>query len=101
MSKVTLEAPFQSFRGKVCKHTQIIFKEMYGNRFTSQICNPYTGGPTENQLAVRRKLAQAVAAAQTALTDPTQRAQYQEAFSKQKRYQTLRGYVIAQEYAKL
>lgn len=46
MSQVKLEAPFLSFRGKVCKHSNIIYKEMYGTRFTSQICNPYTGAPS-------------------------------------------------------
>ena len=30
MSKIKLEAPFRQFRGKICKHSDIIFKEMYG-----------------------------------------------------------------------
>ena len=31
MSKIKLEAPFRQFRGKICKHSDIIFKQMYGN----------------------------------------------------------------------
>ena len=46
MSKIKLEAPFRQFRGKICKHSDIIFKQMYGETFTSQICNPYTGEPS-------------------------------------------------------
>ena len=30
MSKIKLEALFRQFRGKICKHSDIIFKQMYG-----------------------------------------------------------------------
>lgn len=99
MSKIKLEVPFQQFRGKVCKHSQIIFKQMYGTKFTSQICNPYTGEPSANQVAQRNKMATAIAAV-NALT-PEQKAAYQAAFAKQTKYKTFRGYAIAQEIAKL
>lgn len=99
MSKIKLEAPFTSFRGKICKHTQIIYKEMYGTKFTSQVCNPYTGDPTANQTAQRTKMANAVAAVNA--LDATAKATYMAAFKKQSKYKTFRGYAIAQEYAKL
>lgn len=99
MSKIKLEAPFQQFRGKICKHTQIIYKEMYGTKFTSQVCHPYTGDPSANQLAQRTKMATAIAAV-NALT-PEEKAAYQAAFAKQTKYKTFRGYAIAQEIAKL
>ena len=49
MSKIKLEAPFRSFRGKICKHAQIIYKEMWGTKFTSQICHPRTSPFTANE----------------------------------------------------
>ena len=99
MSKIKLEAPFTAFRGKICKHTQIIYKEMYGTKFTSQICHPYTGDPSANQTAQRTKMATAIAAVDA--LDATTKANYMAAFKKQSKYKTFRGYAIAQEYAKL
>lgn len=102
MSKIKLEAPFRSFRGKICKHTDIIFKEMYGTKFTSQICNPYTGGPTQAQTDQMTKLSTAVATVDALA--PQQVQTYEKAFKKARRsgkYKTLRGYMIAQEMAKL
>lgn len=100
MSKIKLEVPFQSFRGKVCKHSQIIFKEMYGTRFTSQICNPYTGAPSEAQTAQKTKFKNAQKAMQALTTQ--ERAAYAAAFKKNPgRYRTLNGYILAQELQKL
>ena len=102
MSKIKLEAPFRSFRGKVCKHSDIIFKEMYGTKFTSQICNPYTGAPSAAQIAQKNKVA--TAAANIALLTQQELQAYATAFKKVKRegkYKTLRGYMMAQEMAKL
>ena len=99
MSKIKLEVPFQSFRGKVCKHSQIIFKEMYGTRFTSQICNPFTGAPSEAQLAVQTRIKTAAAAVKS-LT-PQQRAAYLAQFKAQKKYRSFPGFLMAQELAKL
>ena len=98
MSKIKLEAPFQQFRGKVCKHSQIIFKEMYGTKFTSQICNPYTGAPSEAQNTHRQKFATVRAAVQTALADPQQRAALQADFAKQSKYKTLYGFAFAKQF---
>lgn len=99
MSKIKLEVPFQSFRGKVCKHSQIIFKQMYGTRFTSQICNPYTGAPSEAQITVQTKIKTAATAVKS-LT-PQQRAAYLTQFKAQKKYRSFPGFLMAQELAKL
>ena len=99
MSKISLEAPFTGFRGKICKHTQIIYKEMYGTKFTSQVCNPYTGDPSAAQTAQRTKIATAIAAVNA--LDADAKAAYMTAFKKQSKYKTFRGYAIAQELAKL
>ena len=99
MSKIKLEAPFRQFRGKICKHSDIIYKEMDGETFTSQSCNPYTGDPSEKQVAQRERFAQAKA--NVAALSSEEVAAYKEAFAKQRKYKTLQGYMLAKEMAKL
>ena len=99
MSKIKLEAPFRQFRGKICKHSDIIYKEMYGETFTSQICNPYRGDPSAAQIAQRERFTQAKANVQALSSEEVQA--YKAAFAKQRKYKTLQGYMLAQEMAKL
>ena len=101
MSSIKLEAPFQAFRGKICKHSKIIFAQRKGTNYTSQICNPRTKAYSAEELARQQKFATALTNANTALADATQKAAYEAAFKAQSKYKTLRGFVIAQEYAKL
>ena len=101
MSSIKLEAPFQAFRGKICKHSKIIFAQRGGTQYTSQICNPRTKAYSEEELARQQKFATALTNANTVLADATQKAAYETAFKAQSKYKTLRGYVIAKEYEKL
>jgi hypothetical protein len=101
MSNIKLEAPFTAFRGKICKHSKIIFAQRGQTQYTSQICNPRTKAFSEAELARQNKFKTAITNANTALADATQRAAYETAFAGQNKYKSLRGYVIAQEYAKL
>ena len=101
MSSIKLEAPFQAFRGKICKHSKIIFAQRKGTNYTSQICNPRTKAFSAAELARQAKFASAIANANTAMADAEQLAAYQTEFAKQTKYTTLRGYVIAMEYAKI
>ena len=101
MSKINLEAPFQSFRGKICKHSKIIYAKRKDTQYTSQICHPRTKAFSQEELARQTKFATALANTATALADSTQKAAYETAFKAQSKYTTLRGFVIAQEYAKL
>ena len=101
MSKINLEAPFTAFRGKICKHSKIIFAQRGDTQYTSQICNPRTKPFSEAEVARQTKFKQAVSNANTALADATQKAAYEAAFKAQNKYKTLRGYVIAKEYEKL
>ena len=94
MSSIKLEAPFQAFRGKICKHSKIIFAQRGQTQYTSQICNPRTKAYSEEELARQAKF-------KTALADATQKAAYETAFKAQNKYKSLRGYVIAKEYEKL
>ena len=101
MSKIKLEAPFRQFRGKICKHSDIIFKQMYGETFTSQICNPRTKPYSQAELDRQDLFRQAAAATKTALANPTIRATYEAEFDAQTKYKSLYGYVLAKEHAKL
>ena len=101
MSKIKLEAPFKAFRGKICKHSDIIYKKMKDTNYTSQICNPRTKPFSAAELARQVNFKTAVTQAGTILADAAQRATYETAFKAQTKYQTLRGYIIAQVYASL
>ena len=101
MSSIKLEAPFQAFRGKICKHSKIIFAQRGQTQYTSQICNPRTKAYSEEELARQNKFKTALTNASTALADATQKAAYETAFKAQNKYKSLRGYVIAMEYAKI
>ena len=61
-------------RGKVCGHSNKYFAVRYGTQYTGTICNPYTGEPTEAQIAVRQKFADTYAA--MAELTPEQKADY-------------------------
>ena len=101
MSKINLEAPFMGFRGKICKHSNIIFKKVRQTNYTSQICNPRTKPYSEAELARQAKFRSAAAAAKAAMADPTTRATYEAEFKEQDTYHQLYNYILAQEYAKL
>ena len=101
MSKIKLEAPFRLFRGKICKHSDIIYKEMYGTKFTTQICHPRTSPFTANELAAQQKFAQAVAATKAVFADATQKATAKAELKRQKKFRSLWGYIHAREYKKL
>ena len=101
MSNIKLEAPFQAFRGKICKHSKIIFAQRGDTQYTSQICNPRTKAYSAEELARQTKFKTALTNASTALADATQRAEYETAYKAQTKYKSLRGYVIAKEYEKL
>ena len=101
MSSIKLEAPFQAFRGKICKHSKIIFAQRGQTQYTSQICNPRTKDFSEAELARQQKFKTAITNANTAMADATQRVAYETAFKAQTKYKSLRGYVIAKEYEKL
>ena len=99
MSIYSLEVPFQDLRGRICRHSQIIYKAVNGTRYTSVLCNPYKGEPSAAQLAQRNKMREAIANLQK--LSATELAAYKESFKAQTKYRTLRGYMIAQEMLKL
>ena len=96
MSKVKPMELLASLSGKICGHSNKYFAVRNGTQYTGTICNPYKGEPTEAQIAVRQKFADTYAA-MAQLTDE-QKDAYKEAFRKQKKYRTLRGFIFSQLY---
>ena len=99
MAKIKPMELLSRLSGKVCGHSNTYFAERNGTQYTGTICNPYTGEPTDKQISIRTKF-QTVIANMAALSTEEIEA-YRQAFKKQKKYPTLRGYIFAQEYKKL
>lgn len=92
--------------GKVCEHSDFYFETRKRRKglpavFTGRMCNPYDGGDSAAQQTAREKFATVSAAVTAIMADPTALAPYKAAFEKQYKYNTLRGYVFAEEYKKL
>ena len=90
------------YRGKICSHSDTYFQKRGRTLCTGRICNPrdLEKKPYKaNEIAVHNKFSQAVAAIKSLSEE--QKAAYETAFKNQSKYGTLRGYMFAQEYAKL
>ena len=99
MAKIKPMELLSRLSGKVCGHSNTYFAERNGTQYTGTICNPFTGEPTDKQISIRTKF-QTVIANMAALSTEEIEA-YRQAFKKQKKYRSLRGYIFAQEYTKL
>ena len=89
----------KSYSGKICEHSDVYFAKKGNTLYTGKICNPRTKPFSEQELARQEKFRQAIAAV-NALTEE-QKTAYATAFKNQSKYGTLRGYMFAQEYARL
>ncbi len=90
-----------ALHGKVCGHSNVYFAQKGNTHYTGKICNPRTTTPTAGEIEAQNKFKQAHKAALTALSDAATRAEYEAAFTEQKKYTTLHGFVFAQEYRKI
>ena len=102
MALIKNSTPFDSVKKKFSGSDEIHFRNRKKDNATIgvRVKHPYNGGNSEAQLAARNALKQAQIEANTILADPAQRANYEAKFNAQKKYLTLRGYVVAQVYAK-
>ena len=92
----------KEYHGKICEHSDTYFQKRGKTLCTGRLCNPRNLSKhplSADEIAVRTKFASAIAAMK-ALT-PEQEAAYEVAFAGQSKYTTLRGYIFAQEWAKL
>lgn len=92
----------KEYHGKICEHSDTYFQKRGRTLCTGRICNPrdLEKKPLSNEeIAARTKFSQAIAAVKALTTE--QKTAYKTAFEAQSKYDTLRGYIFAQEYAKL
>ncbi len=87
-------------QGKYCKQDPngaiFAFRKDTGAKYVYHVHNPFTGEPTAAQVAAKNKFASVAAQVKGILADVQQSAQYREAFAKQSKYKTLRGYIFAE-----
>ena len=98
MAIIKNSTPFDSIQKKFSGSDEIHFRNRKKDNATIgvRVKHPYDGGSSAAQQAVRTAFTNAQAQATTILADPTQRATYEAKFKAQKKYLTLRGYVVAQ-----
>ena len=89
----------KSYSGKICEHSDVYFAKKGNTLYTGKICNPRTKPFSEQELARQTKFRQAIAAVNALTVE--QKTAYSASFKKQSKYGTLRGYMFAQEYARL
>ncbi len=89
----------KSYSGKICEHSDVYFAKKGNTLYTGKICNPRTKAFSAEELARQEKFRQARAAVNALTVE--QKTAYATAFKNQSKYGTLRGYMFAQEYAKI
>jgi hypothetical protein len=99
MAKITPMDLVKSMSGKICEHSDISFAQRGNTLYTQKRCNPrttpYSDAEIERQNKFKTALTNVAALTQEEITA------YKTAFKNQKKYTSLRGYMIAMEYEKL
>ena len=103
MAIIKNSTPFDSIKKKFSGSDEIHFRNRKKDNATIgvRVKHPYNGGSSEAQQAVRKTFRTVRAQVDAILADPEQRATYEAKYKAQKKYLSLRGYIFAQEYAKL
>ena len=108
MAIATLEHPIASISGRLCSRSNVILRTRNGKTQTYIIQNPYKGPLAPNRKRTINAFKEAVNQSKAVLSDPAQKAEWQKLYNKHKdyfrrhpsssnkRYSTLRGFVIAQ-----
>lgn len=102
MAKITLHGMFARVRGKFNRSETLYFKRCNCGKeqLGVDLLNPVKKSKNAKVLACQAAMKSAVAAAQAALEDPTERAELEAGFAKQRKYDTLQQYAIAQKYVR-
>ena len=102
MAIIKNSTPFDSIQKKFSGSDEIHFRNRKKDNATIgvRVKHPYDGGSSAAQQAVRTAFTNAQTQATTILADPTHRATYEAKFKAQKKYLTLRGYIVAQVFVK-
>lgn len=102
MAIIKNATPFDSIKRKFSKTDSIHFSNRAADNATIgvRMKHPYDGGNSASQVSHRKAFADAIAQVNTIMADSAQRAPYQAAFKKQKKYINLRSYIFSQVYVK-
>ena len=107
MSRVTFNHPVANISGRLTYDGNVILRTRNGRTQAYIIQHPYKGPLAPNRKRTINAFKEAVNQSKTILSDPTQKAEWQKQFNKHKdyfrrhpsssnkRYSTLRGFVIA------
>lgn len=101
MAKIKPMILIDQMHGKVCGHSDTYFAVRNGTQFTGTRCNKRTTPFSEAEIANQQKFKKAHAAALTRKNDAKQQAADLIQFKNQKKYKTILGYLIADEYKKI
>ncbi len=105
MAKVSFNHLIDSVSGKLCNDEKApIFahRKDSGCRYVYHRDNPYTGPASDKQIEQRNKFKAAHIAVKAVYSDPEHLAEATAAWKQNPgKYPTLRGYIFAQEFAKL
>ncbi len=94
----------KSWSGKICEHSEFYLATRGKTGYSGRICNPrdLSVNPyTEKELQVQQRYKQTVEALKALTSEQIQTYKEQWLAQKKSKYTTLRGYMFAQEYAKL
>lgn len=95
----------KSWSGKICEHSDFYLATRGKTGYSGRMCNPrdLSVNPyTENELQIQQRYKQTFAALDALTSEQIQAYREQWCAQKKKsKYATLRGYMFAQEYAKL
>ena len=103
MALIKNSTPFDSIKKKFSGSDEIHFRNRKKDNATIgvRVKNPYDGGNSEAQKAVRETFKTVRAQVDAIMADPEQRASYEAKYNAQKKYLSLRGYIFAKEYEKI
>ena len=108
MARVTFPPPVANISGRLSCGSNIVLRTRNGKTQAYIIEHPYKGPVAPERQRTINAFKEAVSQSKTVLADPTQRAEWQKKYNKHKdyfrrhpsssnkRYSTLRGFVIAQ-----
>ena len=108
MAKVTFLPPIANISGRLSSSSKIVLRTRNGRTQAYIIEHPYTGPVKPQRQRTINAFKEAVNQSKTILADPAQKAEWQKRYKKHKdyfrrhpsstnkRYSTLRGFVIAQ-----
>lgn len=93
-----------SWSGKICEHSDFYLATRGKTGYSGRMCNPRNLSKkpySENELKVQQRYKQATEALKSLTTEQIQAYEQQWQAQKKSKYTTLRGFMFAQEYAKL